>query len=327
MQRRDLKIGFLLIVACCSAAFAGGNDQTVTSDWLALGEDLQGSTAEGAAGKTQAPCPPAKEWTKPIPLSFGIEYALASDYVFRGINYSEYSGEGREKPNHQMSIWAEIDSGNFGVFGAAFWFEWFAGQEHLTPGSDGHLQEVDYTAYWRYNVKPIDTTVELGWSAYTYPQLTGDASWTNEVYAKLTYDDSKLFGAAKPVLNPFVAYYQDVDDVKAGWMDVGVKHDFAMSDFAAVKDVPIAKDFTLSPSVVLGVDHRYLPKALGEGQPSTRLGNITYGLDVCYDLGGALKIPAKYGSLKVGGFLKYSQAFEDIIHDEFWGGTKVSYSW
>ena len=106
----------------------------------------------------------AEEWSKPIELSFSLDYTLVSDYVFRGINFSEYAGEGREKPNHQMSTGIELATEEYGNFGASFWFEWFAGQGSLTPGSD-NLQEVDYVVYWNYDIEQIATNLELGWIA------------------------------------------------------------------------------------------------------------------------------------------------------------------
>jgi len=48
---------------------------------------------------------------EPSPFSFSLNYALYSDYVFRGINFSEFSREGREKPNHQLTTTVSVDLG------------------------------------------------------------------------------------------------------------------------------------------------------------------------------------------------------------------------
>ena len=37
------------------------------------------------------------------PVTLDVTYSLYSDYIFRGINFSEYAGEGREKFNHQVT--------------------------------------------------------------------------------------------------------------------------------------------------------------------------------------------------------------------------------
>ena len=297
-------------------------------NWLNLVDSMQladAATKETLATDPAAQAPPG--WTKPLPLSVGVEYAMVSDYVFRGINYSEYRGEGREKLNHQLGVWTEIDTKNFGVFGAYFWFEWYAAQDKQFARAD-HLLENDYIAYWQYAIAPIATTVELGWAAYVYPEYPGDFKTTYEVYAKVSFDDSKLFGTQSGVLNPYVSYYHDIDVVEAGWLEVGVSHDFALSRLPALAGVAVLKDVSVKPSLVLGMDHRYLPKALGTGQKATRLGNIVYGLDVTYNLSAALRLPQQFGSLTLGGFLYFSQALRDeLINDELWGGMKVSYSW
>lgn len=271
-----------------------------------------------------------EEWSKPDALSFSIDYTLVSDYVFRGINFSEYAGEGREKPNHQMSTGIELATEEYGTFGASFWFEWFAGQKSLTPGSD-NLQEVDYVVYWNYDIEQIATNIELGWIAYTFPPSSGDAYDTFEVYVALSYDDSGLFGTEESVLNPYIYYGLDYDLGRNGsWIELGISHDFALNEVAGLEAAPVVKDLTISPSLVLGIDHRYLDKfaVAGTGGPSTKLANLNYGLAISYDVSGALGLDPKCGSLSLGGFLNFSQALrKGLLNDEFYGGMSVSYDW
>jgi hypothetical protein len=220
---------------------------------------------------------------------------------------------------------------DFGTFSASFWFEWYAGQNDTAFGGGAHhLQEVDYTLSWSYDVPETPLGVELGWIAYQFPFISGDdPQWTHEVYAAVSFDDSVLFG--RPILSPYFAYYLDVDDVRGSWMELGVSHEFAMSD-CGLADTPVLKDVTVTPSLVLGIDHRYYDKAgLGAANAiGTRLGNLQYGLDVGLDLGSALGLPERYGSLSLNGFLRYSQAFHDenaAVNDDFWGGMTVGYAW
>ena len=272
----------------------------------------------------------AEQWSKPVELSFSLDYTLVSDYVFRGINFSEYAGEGREKPNHQMSTGIELATEEYGNFGGLFWFEWFAGQKSLTPGSD-NLQEVDYVAYWNYDIERIATNIELGWIAYTFPPSGGDAHDTYEVYVALSFDDSGLFNTQESVLNPYIYYGLDYDLGSNGsWIEIGISHDFALNEIAGLEAAPVIKDLTISPSLVLGIDHRYLDKfaVTGSGGASTKLANLNYGLAISYDLSGALNLDPKLGSLAVGGFLNFSQALRrDLLNDEFYGGMSVNYGW
>lgn len=318
---RRLAAGFLPFAAALVLAVSAGR---------ASAGEAPAATWLGAAGSLAAvEAPPAEaakpEWTKPIPLSVSVDYTLVSDYVWRGVNLSEYRGEGHERPNHQTNVGLSYDTGDFGSINAGFWFEWYSGQKAMDPGSDGHLQEVDYTLSWSYDIKAIATSVEVGWLAYQLPQASGDLQTTYEWFIGLGFDDSKLFGTEEAVLNPTVKYYYDVDLVEGGqFLEFGISHDFALAKLGCDK-TPILKDLTITPSATLGVDHRYFTS-------STKLSNILYGLAVSYDLSGALGIPEQYGSLNLTGFVNYSQALglkEDVsgYQDELFGGMKVGYAW
>jgi hypothetical protein len=262
----------------------------------------------------------AEEPEKQKPLSFSIDYTLVTDYVWRGQNLSEYAGEGREDLNHQMTAGVAYDTGSFGTFAASVWFEWFAGQDALTPGSGCSLQEIDYTISWSYDIEPIATTVEVGWIGYHFPRASGDAAFTNELYVSLSLDDSKLFGTEEPVVSPYVAYYHDVDDVGGGWLEWGISHAFAADDLG-MGDIPVLKHLTLTPSFAMGIDH-------GQLSSDTRIAHLQYGVEIAFDLGTALGMPPEYGMLTLTGFLRFSDAvFEAALNDEFWGGMTIGYSW
>ncbi|MCH8967222.1 MAG: hypothetical protein IID43_06050, partial [Planctomycetes bacterium] len=111
---------------------------------------------------------PADGQVQQRPWSMGLTYSLYSDYIFRGINFSEHAREGREKANHQLSIDLDLDlaslwggaPGSLGSLAFSTWFEWYADQEILNPAAGGNnLQEVDYTIAWSYDVEEIASTV------------------------------------------------------------------------------------------------------------------------------------------------------------------------
>lgn len=288
------------------------------------GEWLAASATQTDATKSQSS---PDKWTKPVPLSFALRYTLVSDYVFRGVNYSEYPGEGREKPNHQFTTSVEWDTSSFGALGLVVWFEWYAAQDKLTPSYNGHNQEIDYTLYWKYLIAVLATALETGWIAYTFPPLSGDAHTTYEWYLKLSSDAAELFGAQEAVLNSYLAYYQDLDLARNGsWWEAGVSHPFALAD-CGLAGTAVLKDITVTPSLVLGVHHRYFDKLGLIDHPMTRLANLNYGLDVSYDLSRALGWPEQYGKVTVGGFLNFSQALHrQLLDDELYGGTTVGFA-
>ncbi|MCU0727369.1 MAG: hypothetical protein MUE73_16545 [Planctomycetes bacterium] len=290
-------VGLWVLVMGCPFVYAGEADDAISEAAATVGADPE-------------------EWEKPIPLCIGLDYVLVSDYIFRGINYSEYSGEGRERLNHQVTAWAEVDTGCAGTVGGYLWFEFYDGLRHILEDPPNRLYEVDYALYWRHAFEPIGTTVELGFAMYDYPHISGSAGQTCEAWLKLTFDDSGLFGTEEPVLNPMLGYWRDVNDIEGGWLELSIRHPFALAVF------------TVTQSLALGVDHEYLGKALGTGNRATQFGNLTVGLEVAYDLGGALGLPAWSGGVTLAGFMFRSIALEeDLLNDEFWGGLKVSWSW
>lgn len=323
MRTGIMNMGFsagLLAAGLALAASAGqvSAGEAPATTWLGAAASL--AAVEASPAEAAKP-----EWTKPIPLSVAVDYTLVSDYIWRGVNLSEYRGEGRERPNHQMNVALSYDTGDYGSINAAFWFEWFSGQRQLTPGCESDLQEVDYSLSWSYVVKPLATKVEAGWFAYQFPQSSGDLQTTYEWFIGLSFDDSKLFGTESGVLNPTVKYYYDVDLVEGGqYLELGISHDFALASLGCDK-TPILKDVTITPSALLSVDHRYFTS-------STQLSSLLYGLAFGYDLGKALCMPQRCGSLKLTGFLNYSQALglkDDVsgCQDEFFGGVRVGYAW
>jgi len=290
-----------------------------------------------AARAADGDAAPAKvsDWTKPIPIDFYLDYTVATDYIWRGINLSEYRGEGREKLNHQMTAGVNYDTGNFGAIDFSVWFEWYGANDQTSGvNSDGNLQEVDYTFAWTYDLSklcpevPVELT--LGWIGYDFPQFSDDPGFTNEYFIGLALDDQKLLGENWFALNPTLTYYQDLDDVAAlgqgSWLEFGISHEFELAKCPKMGKIPVIKDLTITPSFTLSMDIGYI-------DAGTRVAAAQYGLDVGYDLGKALGLPEQYGSVSVTGFLKYSDAVADNssgfanLNDEFWGGFSVGWEW
>lgn len=294
-------------------------------------------------------------WKKPIPVTFSIDYTLATDYVFRGINASEYrrkwgqaKNEGREKLNHQLTVGAEIDLNKFGRVGGLVWFEWFAGQHYLTP-EDGHknLQEIDYLVYYGYNIEPIGVDVEVGFYWYVLPRMAGtDWSSMQEIYLNLSFDESVWLRALglnvkKSIFNPYLFQAWDLD-LKPGayYGEFGVAPDIALAEIGCEK-MAILKDITFTPSWSMAWDHNWLNfytvdagafrgnEGRGYASNTSHLTNMTFGGNVSLDLKGMLGIPDKYcGAMYLSGFLYYSQRIaKHFLNDEFWGGMSVGYEW
>ncbi len=267
-------------------------------------------------------------------LAFGINYAIYSDYIFRGINFSEYAGEGREKLNHQVDAWVEVDLGlvlgqdaeSLGAVTFGAWFEWYADQEKLDPDSGSqNLQEIDYYVSWAFDVDEVDSTLTLGVNFYTIPNAKPYN--TLEWFFKLEHNDAWMWSWLWPakedgVLNPSFTYFQDLELTPgSGWMEFAFSHEFEVSDLV-----------TLTPAYTIAIDHRYLDPVLETGKAgSTRLAYVQYGLNIDYDLSKAMSWSDEAGEWTVSGFLYFQDALGNpehsrLIQDEFYGGVAIDWS-
>ncbi len=280
-----------------------------------------------------------------FPLSFSLTYALYSDYIFRGINFSEYAGEGREKPNHQLTVSLEYDlaslgQGDWGTIGFTTWFEWYAAQKQLNPEKGGqNLQEVDYVISWSKSLDPIKTDVTLSYSFYTYPNLgyvlntnaehgDNNDNQTQEYSILLEHNDAWMWQSLFPnnedgILNPFFLFAHDVGSLPGVWMEWGVSHDFT---------IPGIDGLTITPSCKMAAQGSYYRHGFF-------LAGHEVALNTTYDLTPILQLPKWAGTITIGGEIHYWQALGQMRHapsphgieyegrDEFWGGMTVNWSW
>ncbi|MFP4054421.1 MAG: hypothetical protein ACLFV7_11235 [Phycisphaerae bacterium] len=323
-----------LVLACGTMASAADEG----ADWLNAMAEKEDTFHQVAPGKPEMEIP-AEGPGKAIPwLGLGWDYTLVSDYIWRGQNFSEWGGEGREALNHQAGFTVSVDleealGTKLGTLSANVWFEFYADQNNARRvgaadrNQDCTLQEVDYTIDWTIGLTDW-LEMSTGWIWYHFPQSEGDARMTNEWYVGFSFDDSECWKAMGVdfSLNPTITYFIDLDNADYGqWIEIGLGHDFALSDMG-MADTPVLKDTTVTPSVAFHIDHRQL-----NSNRTTKLSSINYQLDIGVDLSSALDIPAQYGAFSVGGFLAYSQAIDDSaaagISDEFYGGMNVGWEW
>ena len=104
------------ILGIGSAAF-GQTAGAIAAQPIGLGQAAPAEPATQPVTREQVE--EAQEEEPGLPISLGASYYLLSDYVFRGINFSEYQGEGREKPNHQMTTFLSWDTGTWGTLALA----------------------------------------------------------------------------------------------------------------------------------------------------------------------------------------------------------------
>lgn len=271
------------------------------------------------------------------PFGLGVTYYLFSDFVFRGINFSEYAGEGREKLNHQMTTAIDVPlgkNGKFGTFGFDTFFEWFAGQEHLGSTPPGaHLQEIDFTLRYSYFVEPIQTKATVGWTEFTFPRTNAVHDRTNEWWFKLEHNDAWLwrglgYKGTDGILNPSFFFAQDTGYILGQWYEISLNHPFTL-----------CKNLTWTPKVTFAFDGGYIQRSINGG-PGSRQFEYAYtqpGMELKYDLTELLHLPKWAGSVYISGQLYYNfvsdvekdrnRASKTVLDDILFGGLTVGWTW
>lgn len=344
MALRQLMTSALIlsVALVCSAPNVFADDSPENDRWLvySASDDSEppGTTVveETASVETTS-----SEWEKPLPLSLSVEYTLVSDYIFRGINFSEHAREGRETPNHQLGTSIGLDlaplwggkAGQAGSISLDTWFEWYGDQDKINPIEDSNNQEIDYSAYYSYSIEPIATDLSIGWIHYYFPNLRGvhNDDRTNEWFFSLEHNDAWAwrwlgYKGEDGILNPTFAFYHDTHISGGVWMDLGISHGF---EFEAIPNL------TVTPSYLLHIDGGYLGPLLRVDDHDTRIAGMTYGIDMTYDLTELLQLPPWAGTMAVSGFLNYfdptsavrSTSHNVDLEDELYGGMRLAWSW
>ncbi len=341
-QLMSLAIALSVAFVCCSPSVVA-DDPPEENEWLAYGasEDDEASKATTLEQTTVATETKSGEWEKPIPLSLSLEYTLVSDYIFRGIHFSEHATEGRETPNHQLGTSIGLDlaplwggkAGQCGSINFDTWFEWYGDQDKINPIEDSNNQEIDYSVYYSYSIEPIATDLSIGWIHYYFPNLrdVNNNDRTNEWFFSLEHNDAWAwrwldYEGEDGILNPTFAFYHDTHLSGGVWMDLGISHGF---EFECIPDL------TITPSYQLHIDGGYLGPLLKVDDHDTRIAGMTYGIDLTYDLTKLLQLPPWAGEMAISGFLNYFDPTSAVrgtggninLEDELYGGMKLAWSW
>lgn len=287
-----------------------------------------------------------------LPVTVSISYYLLSDYIYRGANFSEFRGEGREDLNHQMTTSIALDLkklglGDIGTFGFDTFWEWYARQKKLNPdfGGGQNLQEADFQFWWEYHVEQIATDIRIGWWWYTFPNSAGllrsdkahgndNNDRTAEWNIKFSHNDAWAWKWLFPdnddgILNPYFFFAQDVTlGSPSIWMEIGFSHPFT---------IPGVDNLTITPGWTVAIDGGWLKHALQRPNADhLQFAYQLFSLNVTYDLTPILKLPKWAGSVSVSGLLYFQDAWglerdnsrdSGVIQDEFYGGMSVNWTW
>ena len=88
----------------------------------------------------------------------------------------------------------------------------------------------EFRPYGGLEVTLRPLTITAGDTNYIYPER--EHFNTSEVFTKLTIDDAGLFGADRPVFNPYFYGAYDYDLNSGFYLETGIKHEFLFVDGA-----------------------------------------------------------------------------------------------
>ncbi len=161
-------------------------------------------------------------------LSVNGTMDLESQYIFRG----------KKITNAALQPSVNVNWGNLGG-GTLTGYVWTSFQPVGRRGTGaGPNQNNEYDFGIKYdNALPgiSDTTYELGFQMYWYPNISGTAGFTSrsyEFHGALTYDTTKILGGYN--ISPSLTYFHDVI-LDSNTLQLGATYTWDLSDAASLE--------------------------------------------------------------------------------------------
>jgi hypothetical protein len=232
-----------------------------------------------------------------------------TDYVYRGVERFDNLGNHEDAPNFQVDGYLSIDLGKLphpfvGLFVNVF---------DSDPISN--FQEVRPRVGFDWDLRPIIFT--LGHNSYIFPDR--DQINTNEVFGKITLDDSYFFKSDDPIFSPYIYGAYDYELNKGYYFELGVEHKFDLEDIGVV--------LTAQASVA----YTYNQESFKVSPTSKDIGfqHYQFGLIGSYSINKAFDVSPRYGQWTFNGYLFYTDGIDsDLISTtQVWGGAGIGFSY
>ncbi|HWE04317.1 MAG TPA: hypothetical protein VG326_18065 [Tepidisphaeraceae bacterium] len=274
------------------------SDSLVPPVWLALVDEPQDVYPEIMPQRTQ-------ENLNGGGVNFGLDVDWLSDYVYRGVDQNT---PGRRPENSlQFTAQAKFDLGKLPhpIIGL------FVNVYNSDPVSRFEEVRPFFGAEW--TLKPI--TITAGYISYIYPNRRNVD--TQEVFANIALDDSRLFRTAAPIFSPYIYGAYDVDLYKGFYIETGIRHDFVFEDFG----------FTFSPVGDIAYVANNAHYALVPTGRNWGLQHYDAGAIANLSLNHLFKMDHRHGEWSVNGYLYYTGRFDNHLRADnlIWGGVGLEF--
>lgn len=255
--------------------------------------------------------------------NFRLRVSYLTDYVYRGIDQSErlasVNGAGdvvpgadlgaEDAPNLQFDGDITLNLGKLPHPVAGL----FANVYNDDPIS--RFQEIRPYFGFDWDLRPL--RIKAGQISYIYPER--ERLNTAEIWASVTFDDSRLFRTERPLLSPYVYGAYDYDLYDGFYLEAGLKHQFELEETGIM--------VTAVADIAYVVNNRQFADLASPRPDDTGFQHYDLGLIGSYSLNKLLGIPRRYGQWTFEGYLYYTDGIESGLRadTQIWGGAAIGF--
>lgn len=239
-------------------------------------------------------------------VNLDFRFSYLTDYVYRGVDFSETGGT-EDSPNFQFDTRVQFDLGKaphpyLGIFANVY---------NSDPVS--RFQEVRPFFGAEWEIRPL--TIDAGLNTYIFPERE-DLN-TSEVFVKFQFDDSYWLKTERPLFSPYAYSAYDFQEYLGWYFEVGVEHEIVFEDTGL--------SITFFGDAAYVLNHQFY--MIGGGEEDSGFQHYDVGMTVRYDLTAGGRMPPRYGSWMLEGYLVYTDSIEnDLLADtQLWGGAGLRF--
>lgn len=253
----------------------------------------------------------AEEGTNQGGIHFDLNVRYRTDHVYRGVDYTEVTDEderagGEDNLNLTADTTIRFDLGPrrphpfIGMSANVYDSDPESRFQEFRPvvGADLYLQPITFTA---------------GHQTYIYPER--ETIETNEFFAKVQLDDSRMLGRERPLLSPYVLVAYDYDLNDGIYAEAGVSHDIIFEDSA----------LTITPVARIAYTRGWQQQFTFVVEEGTGFQHMDLGVEGRYRVNSLLNMSRRWGEWFLTGQIYYTEHLsEDTVgHTELWGGVGI----
>ena len=242
-------------------------------------------------------------------VNVDLLFTYLSAYVYRGVDHTKFLGR-QQKPDLQFNGQVSFNLGKLphpfvGIFTNVY---------NADPVS--RFQEIRPFAGVEWTLRPF--TVAAGVNAYIYPER--EKLNTDEVWTRITFDDSMLFRTERPIFSPYVYGAYDYRLNNGTYLEAGVQHEFIIEDTGL--SLTVFGDI----AYVNGIKQVFIfTNARANG-----LQHYDVGLIARYSLNNLFHFSRRYGDVSLNGYLNYTDGINrSVLHADtkLWGGVGLQFKY